>query len=116
MGTEPRTNPREALAGSRLALGALISGAVGIACAPIFVRLSEVGSTATAFWRLALPLLLLWTEVGVRREAGGPARRLSGRRTLLGLTLVRLFFAGDLARPWPSSPGRSFSPRPPAAG
>ncbi len=99
MGTEPRTNPREALAGSRLALGALISGAVGIACAPIFVRLSEVGPTATAFWRLALalPLLLLWTEVGVRREAGGPARRLPGRRTLLGLTLAGLFFAGDLA-------------------
>ncbi len=97
MGTEPRTNPRETLAASRLALGALISGAVGIACAPIFVRLSEVGPTATAFWRLALalPFLWLWTEVG--REAGGSARRLPRRRTLLGLTLAGLFFAGDLA-------------------
>jgi drug/metabolite transporter (DMT)-like permease len=99
MGTEPRTNPRETPPGSRLALGALIFGAVGIACAPIFVRLSEVGPTATAFWRLALalPFLWLWTEVGSRQGAAGPSRRLSGRRTLLGLALTGLFFAGDLA-------------------
>ena len=106
MGTEPRTNPRDTpassqgatTAGSRLALGALVAGAVGIACAPIFVRLSEVGPTATAFWRLALalPFLWLWTEVGNRRETA-PARRLSGHRTLLALTLAGVFFAGDLA-------------------
>ena len=106
MGTEPRTNPRDTppssrgatTAGSRLALGALVAGAVGIACAPIFVRLSEVGPTATAFWRLALalPFLWLWTEVGNRRETA-PARRLSGHRTLLVLTLAGVFFAGDLA-------------------
>ncbi|MCA1688455.1 MAG: DMT family transporter [Actinobacteria bacterium] len=79
-------------------MAALISGAVGIACAPIFVRLSEVGPTATAFWRLslALPILWLWTEIGNRREVA-PAPRLSGHRTLLGLTLAGLFFAGDLA-------------------
>jgi drug/metabolite transporter (DMT)-like permease len=96
MAMDPRTNPRETSADSRLALAALIAGAVGIACAPIFVRLSEVGPTATAFWRLALalPVLWLWTEVGNRREA---ARRLSGRRTLLGLVLAGVFFAGDLA-------------------
>ena len=99
MGAEPRTNPRGTPANSRLALGALISGAVGIACAPIFVRLSEVGPTATAFWRLALalPFLWLWTVLGVRRGAGVPARRLPVRRTLLGVTLAGLFFAGDLA-------------------
>ena len=106
MGTEPRTNPRDTpassqgatTAGSRLALVALVAGAVGIACTPIFVRLSEVGPTATAFWRLALalPFLWLWTEVGNRRETA-PARRLSAHRTLLALTLAGVFFAGDLA-------------------
>jgi drug/metabolite transporter (DMT)-like permease len=71
---------------------------VGIACAPIFVRLSELGPSATAFWRitLALPVVWLWTEVGRRREADPPPR-LSGSRTVLGLFLVGLFFAGDLA-------------------
>ena len=108
MGTEPRTNPRETrypgarTAGSHLALAALIgrasdAGAVGIACAPIFVPLSELGPTATAFWRLALPVLWLWAEIGNRREAGESAHRISGHRTLLGLTLAGLFFAGDLA-------------------
>ena len=37
-----------------MALVALFAGAIGIAFAPIFVRLSEVGPVATAFWRLAL--------------------------------------------------------------
>lgn len=82
--------------GSGLALAALVAGAVGIACAPIFVRLSELGPTATAFWRLALalPVVWLWTEVGRRQEA---VPRPSGGRTVLGLVLAGLFFAGDLA-------------------
>ncbi len=106
MGKEPRKDRQEALAahagrrsiaGSRFALASLIAGAVGIACAPIFVRLSELGPTATAFWRLtlALPGLWLWTEVVNRRETT-PAR-LSGRAALLGLALAGVFFAGDLA-------------------
>ena len=42
------------------ALGALLVGASCIALSPIFVRLSEVGPTATAFWRVAfaVPFLL----------------------------------------------------------
>ena len=42
-----------------LALVALLAGAAGIAFAPIFVKTSEVGPVATAFWRvlLALPFL-----------------------------------------------------------
>ena len=57
-----------------------------------------MGPTATAFWRLtlALPIVWLWTEVGRRREAN-PPRRLSEGRTLLGLALAGVFFAGDLA-------------------
>ena len=48
---------------ARLALPALLLGALCIALAPIFVRLADVGPTAAAFWRvtLATPVLLaLW--------------------------------------------------------
>jgi drug/metabolite transporter (DMT)-like permease len=39
---------------------AVFLGATGIGFAPIWVRLSETGPTATAFWRVALALPLLW--------------------------------------------------------
>lgn len=77
-----------------MALPALFAGAIGIAFAPIFVRWSEVGPVATAFWRLllALPLLALWAALEKRRQppagtpAGWPMAMLAG-----------LFFAADLA-------------------
>lgn len=81
------------LTGDRRALAALITGAVCIGFAPIFVRLADVGYTAAAFWRvaLALPLLgLLWYP---RREliAGQAVTRLRW------LALAGAFFAADLA-------------------
>ena len=45
---------------SRSALAALFSGAVCIALSPIWVRVSEVGPTASAFWRVLLAVPLLW--------------------------------------------------------
>ncbi len=82
---------------ARLALLALLSGALGIAFAPIFVRLSELGPIATAFYRLALalPVLFLWRGIEARR-AGAP-RRPSGLGDYSRLTVAGLFFAGDLA-------------------
>ena len=78
---------------ARVAFIALLAGAIGIAFAPIFVRLSELGPSATAFYRLALPILWLWMEIGDRRsETNRPA----GYRDLVGLALSGLFFAGDL--------------------
>mgnify|MGYP003503505736 CR=1 FL=1 len=66
------------MAGKRnsMALVALFAGAIGIAFAPIFVRLSEVGPVATAFWRLALalPLLALWMALQERGRKQGAAR------------------------------------------
>ena len=44
----------------RPALPALLLGATCIALSPIFVRLSDVGPTASAFWRVALAAPLLW--------------------------------------------------------
>ena len=82
---------------ARVALAALLAGAIGIAFAPIFVRLSEVGPAATAFYRLALalPLLWLWMEVGDRNRAR--ASRPSGYADFLALAVSGLFFAGDIA-------------------
>jgi len=81
---------------ARPALAALLLGAVAIAFSPIFVRLSEIEPTATAFWRvaLALPLLAVWM-----RAAGTPARaarRPSTPRDFARLALCGAFFAGDL--------------------
>ncbi len=76
---------------------ALLSGALGIAFAPIFVRLSELGPTATAFYRLAfaLPVLFLWRGIEARRALA--PRRPSGLGDYSRLTVAGLFFAGDLA-------------------
>jgi drug/metabolite transporter (DMT)-like permease len=67
-----------------------VAGAVCIGFAPIFVRLTDVGYTACAFWRvaLALPLLgALWYPRRVAAANRGPVR---------GLLLAGLFFAADL--------------------
>ncbi len=78
-----------------MALASLFAGAIGIAFAPIFVRLSEVGPVATAFWRLllALPLLALWTALQERHGGSAAAGRIGWRMAVL----AGLFFAADLA-------------------
>lgn len=78
---------------ARWALAALFAGAIGIAFAPIFVRWSEVGPVATAFWRLflALPLLAPWAGLEKRRKPAGAARGWPMA------VLAGLFFAADLA-------------------
>ena len=70
----------------RPALPALLLGAVFIALSPIFVRLSEAGPTATAFWRAALAVPVLW--IFFRPPLKGPK--------LLFLA-AGVAFAGDLA-------------------
>ncbi|HEV7868276.1 MAG TPA: DMT family transporter [Chthoniobacteraceae bacterium] len=76
-------------------VAALLLGAVAIGFAPIFVRLSETGPTATAFWRLllALPVLAVWAAIE-RKETGSAVRSRSAFRWIV---LTGLFFAGDLA-------------------
>lgn len=78
------------------ALPALVLGATLIGASPIFVRLSELGPTATAFWRLALalPVYYAWMRIADRRRAAAPIALPAGsRRRLL---LIGLLFAGDL--------------------
>jgi drug/metabolite transporter (DMT)-like permease len=75
------------------ALGALLAGATFIALSPIFVRLSEAGPTATAFWRVALAIPALWILYWLKPKAR--ARRYSGKWLLL--VGAAFAFAGDLA-------------------
>ena len=74
------------------ALGALLVGAACIALSPIFVRLSEAGPTATAFWRVALAVPALWLVYFFRKET--TTRRYSGKWPLL--LAAGFAFAGDL--------------------
>src|SRR6267378_357753 len=74
------------------ALGALLLGATCIALSPIFVRLSEAGPTATAFWRVALAVPALWLLV-LLRKMPSPGN-FSGKNLLL--FAAGLAFAGDL--------------------
>ena len=95
-----------------VALLALFVGALAIGASGIFVRLSETGPTATAFWRgaLALPFLAVW--VLLERHRDGVAPRTPVSRTPLPrppapryeplFLWAGVFFAGDLAL-WHSS-------------
>ena len=76
---------------------ALLTGAVAIGFAPILVRASEVGPVATAFWRLALALPVLWTLAAF---AGNSASATDAETSSVGwppMAWAGLFFAGDLA-------------------
>ena len=81
--------------GERLALPVLLLGAVLISLSGIFVRISELGPTATAFHRLflALPIFWLWMAVESSRNAHTMPRRMGDWFMLM---LCGLFFAGDL--------------------
>jgi len=81
----------------RLAFLALIGGATGIGFAPILVRWSETGPTATAFFRLifALPLLWLWAIWDQRNNPS--TRRPATRKEYLQLAAAGLLFTGDLS-------------------
>ena len=74
------------------ALGALLVGASCIALSPIFVRLSEVGPTATAFWRVAFAVPFLWFFYLLKAKSHASY---SGRWLLL--VAAGFAFAGDLA-------------------
>ena len=77
-----------------LALAALFAGATAIATAPLFVKVSETGPVATAFWRvfLALPPLWMWALLSEGRQHAAHLRKHRGLMMAAGI-----FFAGDLA-------------------
>ena len=67
----------EASPSNRLALAALILGGAAIGGSPIFVRLSEVGPMATAFWRVALALIPIFIVSLMKKHAGPKPQSLS---------------------------------------
>jgi drug/metabolite transporter (DMT)-like permease len=77
-----------------LATLALLAGAVAIAASPLFVKVSETGPVATAFWRVALALPVLWAWAALERrrhpDAGGGA-------DWWLVVVAGVLFAGDLA-------------------
>lgn len=90
----PGTTPDER---TLVAIGALLAAALAMGASPLFVRLSEVGPFASAFWRvaLALPVLAAWAWIETppvsatgRAEPDPVADR--------ALIWAGLLFAGDL--------------------
>ena len=77
-----------------VAVAALLAGAAAIGASALFVKVSETGPVATAFWRvaLALPFLWAWSVIGSR---GGHVAGFAAERRLI--VAAGLFFAGDLA-------------------
>lgn len=79
----------------RLAVLALFTGALAIAFSPIFVRLSELGPTATAFHRVALAIPVLWAVLALDSRRA-TLRRLTRREKIM-LVLSGIAFSADLA-------------------
>ncbi len=78
----------------QLPLIALVAGGLAIGGSPIFVRLSEIGPIATAFWRLALALIPLFLYGLIRQRSA--LRLPKNARDLAALSLPGIFLAADL--------------------
>lgn len=82
---------------ARGTLAVLVLGAIAVSFSGIFVRLSELGPSATAFYRFlfALPFLWLWMRLSGRQAATRSAP--DGRRDILLLGAAGLCLGMDLA-------------------
>jgi drug/metabolite transporter (DMT)-like permease len=80
---------------NRVAFLCLLAGGCAIAFAPIFVRLSDTGPVASAFWRcaLAVPVLAIWA---MSRRNGARDKGQGEKVSLAPLALAGVFFACDL--------------------
>lgn len=85
----------ETPASNRFPLAALILGGAAIGGSPIFVRLSEVGPMATAFWRVALALIPIFIfSLAKGKDAGSKPEKLSDYALLV---VPGVLLAMDLA-------------------
>jgi drug/metabolite transporter (DMT)-like permease len=76
-----------------LAFPALLVGNVALAFGPWLVRLSDVGSVAVGFWRLALALPFLWLLARV----SGQQPHWPKRALIVVVAIAAIFYALDLA-------------------
>lgn len=88
------SDPRSQESRRGVAVAALLAGAAAIASSALFVKVSETGPIATAFWRVALALPVLWIWSVVASRGGHVAGFAAERRLIIA---AGLFFAGDLA-------------------
>ena len=89
-------NPDDDTSGAQMAaaFAALVAGAVAMGVSPIFVRLADVGPFASAFWRVALSIPVLWLWAAA---VGGGTGRLIGRKAFTpAIVAAGVLFAGDL--------------------
>ena len=88
-----------ALRTERLAILALLVGAVVTAFAPILVRVSELGPTPTAFYRFLLAVPLYWAlALTVRgRDRSVHDEKHAGPRVYLRMAMAGAFLAGDMS-------------------
>ena len=78
---------------NRVAFLCLLAGGCAIAFAPIFVRLSDTGPVASAFWRCALAVPVLWAWLFAHRSTSSAPE---GEVRAQPLVLAGIFFACDL--------------------
>jgi drug/metabolite transporter (DMT)-like permease len=76
-----------------LSLFALFAGAIFIALSPIWVRVSDVGPTASAFWRVTLAVPLLWMLFAFNSKG----QKTLNKSEFKPLLFTGIAFAGDLA-------------------
>jgi drug/metabolite transporter (DMT)-like permease len=86
---------KRSLTGEHKALAALMAGACAIALAPIFVRFSDVGSTATGFYRMFLATVVLAPWLMTQ---GGPEARRTAMTRIRWLVMIvaGVCFAADV--------------------
>ncbi len=91
--TPQKATGKDAPLSFSVALVLLIMGACAMGISPVFVRLSEVGPFASAFWRVfvALPILVVWFVAERKRK--GRDLSISVNRAVI---LSGLAFSGDL--------------------
>jgi drug/metabolite transporter (DMT)-like permease len=77
-----------------IAVAALLAGALAIATSALFVKVSEAGPVATAFWRIALALPFLWAWALIEQRGRLVEAFVAHRGLILA---AGFFFAGDLA-------------------
>jgi drug/metabolite transporter (DMT)-like permease len=82
---------------TRLALLALFLGVTGIGFAPLLVRMSAVGPSATAFYRLVFALPFLWAWMFRERTSRPELAQPATGRDYWHLGLAGLLFVGDLS-------------------
>ncbi|QCK88365.1 DMT family transporter [Phreatobacter aquaticus] len=89
--SEIRPGQGPSASGRGAAFVALLMGATALGVSPVFVRLADVGPFASAFWRtaLAMPVLYLWMTFEDRGRPDRPG-------FTLPVVLAGIFFAGDL--------------------